>query len=202
MKLGPVIAMLAMILVGMGLVLQPAIKKTPYDYTVHIGSMELSVQHTPTGFVFTAPPDLAALGELAPEAYEKVIREQVDAWNARPKLERTMLGFFKITSWWNFGWIAIGLLGQSAFFGRMMVQWIISEKQRESIVPAVFWWMSLVGGLCLFTYFVWRVEFIGVLGQSTGIVIYVRNLRLIHKQKRRLARQTTESVTETKTAQE
>jgi len=189
MKPGPIIAMVAMICVGMALVLSPSLKKSSYDHIVRIGSIELMVQKTDTGFVFTSPAELARLGELDAEQYAQVIREQVDAWNARPKFERTMLGFFKITSWRNFVWIAIGLIGQCAFFGRMMVQWITSEKNQKSIVPAAFWWMSLLGGACLFTYFVWRVDFIGVLGQSTGIVIYARNLRLIHKHKRRSARE-------------
>ncbi|MAY73785.1 MAG: hypothetical protein CMJ31_03500 [Phycisphaerae bacterium] len=86
-------------------------------------------------------------------------------------------------------WVAVGLLGQAAFFGRMLAQWIMSEKRGESIVPEAFWWLSLIGGVSLFTYFVWRVDIVGVLGQSTGIVIYARNLRLIRKQRRRQARQ-------------
>ena len=40
----------------------------------------------------------------------------------------------------------------------------------------------------LFTYFVWRQDFVGVLGQSTGVVIYARNIRLMYKQKRRARR--------------
>ncbi|MEL7472603.1 MAG: lipid-A-disaccharide synthase N-terminal domain-containing protein, partial [Planctomycetota bacterium] len=64
-------------------------------------------------------------------------------------------------------------------------QWVVSEKKRQSVVPEAFWWLSLVGGAALFTYFVWRRDIVGVLGQSTGVVIYARNLRLIHKQRRR-----------------
>ncbi len=77
----------------------------------------------------------------------------------------------------------IGLVGQGAFFGRMFVQWIISERSRVSTVPEIFWWFSFIGGICLFTYFVWRVDIVGVMGQSTGIVIYARNLRLLYKQR-------------------
>ncbi|HED53797.1 MAG TPA: hypothetical protein ENJ00_06310 [Phycisphaerales bacterium] len=98
------------------------------------------------------------------------------------------MGFFNISSWTNFGWVAVGLLGQCAFFGRMFVQWIVSEKSRKSQVPEIFWWFSLVGGAMLFLYFVWRVDVVGVLGQSTGVVIYARNLRLIHKERSRAAR--------------
>jgi lipid-A-disaccharide synthase-like uncharacterized protein len=92
---------------------------------------------------------------------------------------------FKITSWVNLAWVALGLSGQLAFSGRMLLQWLVSEKKRESVIPESFWWLSLFGGLALFAYFVWRQDFVGVLGQSSGIVIYARNIRLIHKRRRR-----------------
>jgi lipid-A-disaccharide synthase-like uncharacterized protein len=92
---------------------------------------------------------------------------------------------FNITSWTSLIWAGLGLLGQVAFFGRMFIQWIASERKAQSVVPSMFWWLSLIGGVLLFTYFVWRQDFVGVLGQSTGIVIYARNLRLIAKQRRR-----------------
>ncbi|TVQ63052.1 MAG: hypothetical protein EA379_04500 [Phycisphaerales bacterium] len=82
-------------------------------------------------------------------------------------------------------WIAVGFGGQAAFFGRMMLQWVVSERSRQSVVPAAFWWLSLLGGAALFSYFVWRRDVVGVLGQSTGVVIYARNLRLIYKSRRR-----------------
>ena len=59
---------------------------------------------------------------------------------------------------------------------------------KKSVVPAAFWWLSLAGGLALFSYFVWRRDVIGVLGQSTGVVIYARNLRLTAKANRRARR--------------
>lgn len=95
---------------------------------------------------------------------------------------------FNITSWASLAWVAIGFAGQIAFSGRMLVQWFMSEKKGESIVPEVFWWLSLIGGVMLFAYFVWRRELVGVLGQTSGLVIYARNIRLIGKQKRRAAR--------------
>jgi lipid-A-disaccharide synthase-like uncharacterized protein len=92
---------------------------------------------------------------------------------------------FNITSWKSLLWASLGLIGQVAFFGRMFIQWIASERKAQSVVPTMFWWLSLTGGILLFTYFVWRQDFVGVLGQSTGIVIYARNLRLIAKQHRK-----------------
>jgi len=92
-----------------------------------------------------------------------------------------------ITSWGGLLWVSIGFFGQIAFTGRTLVQWLVSEKRRESVVPELFWWLSLAGGAMLFTYFVWRQDFVGVLGQSSGVVIYARNLRLIYKARRRAA---------------
>jgi len=93
-----------------------------------------------------------------------------------------------ITSWTNLLWAGIGLLGQVAFFGRMFIQWVASERRKESVVPEAFWWLSLAGGVLLLTYFVWRQDPVGILGQASGIVIYARNIRLIHKKRRRAVR--------------
>jgi lipid-A-disaccharide synthase-like uncharacterized protein len=90
-----------------------------------------------------------------------------------------------ITSWASLVWVVIGFGGQFAFTGRMLLQWFISEKKKESVVPEAFWWLSLIGGTALFAYFVWRQDIVAVLGQSSGVVIYARNLRLIYKQRRR-----------------
>ena len=73
------------------------------------------------------------------------------------------------------------LAGQLCFFGRMFLQWLASERANASIVPPVFWWLSLGGGVCLLSYFVWRLDPIGVLGQSTGVAVYLRNLWLIRR---------------------
>ena len=91
---------------------------------------------------------------------------------------------FNITSWANFLWVVLGLLGQVFFTGRMVVQWIVSEKQHRSVVPVAFWWMSLGGASMLLLYFIWRKDIVGILGQSTGLFIYLRNLWLIYSEKK------------------
>jgi lipid-A-disaccharide synthase-like uncharacterized protein len=80
-------------------------------------------------------------------------------------------------------WVSLGLLGQLLFTGRMVVQWLASEKQKQSVVPPVFWWMSFFGATLLLSYFIWRTDVVGILGQSTGFGIYARNLWLIYKPK-------------------
>jgi len=89
--------------------------------------------------------------------------------------------FLNITSPIGFAWVAFGLIAQILFTGRMVVQWLVSEKSKRSVVPVAFWWMSLAGATMLVIYFVWRKDIIGVLGQSAGWFIYVRNLILIYR---------------------
>lgn len=96
--------------------------------------------------------------------------------------------WLNITSWVNLVWIGIGLFGQVVFSGRMLLQWITSERHRKSVIGESFWWFSLIGGVTLFSYFVWRQDPVAILGQASGIVIYARNIRLLRKSQRREAR--------------
>lgn len=89
-----------------------------------------------------------------------------------------------ITSPAGIFWVSLGLLGQLIFTGRMLVQWIASEKSKRSVIPVAFWWMSLGGAIMLTIYFVWRRDIVGIVGQGTGLFIYARNLMLIHRSDR------------------
>ena len=80
-------------------------------------------------------------------------------------------------------WIGVGFLGQAFFTSRFLVQWIVSERRRESVIPIAFWWLSLLGGGTLLTYAIWRQDPVFILGQGTGLVVYIRNLVLIRKHK-------------------
>ena len=120
------------------------------------------------------------LGAMVPESIIRSAEHQAGSLSFR---------LLNITSWGSLAWVAIGLAGQTAFFGRMAIQWVISEGRRESVVPASFWYLSLIGGVMLFAYFAWRRDIVGVLGQTTGVVIYARNIRLIHKSRRRAERE-------------
>ena len=78
-------------------------------------------------------------------------------------------------------WMLIGLLGQLVFFSRWVIQWIVSEKNSQSIIPTPFWWCSLCGGLITFAYAYHIKSFPFMLAQFTGIIIYLRNIYLIYK---------------------
>ena len=79
-------------------------------------------------------------------------------------------------------WVAIGFLGQGLFFGRRLVQWIVSERTAESRMPIAFWYLSLVGGLITLAYAVYRRDPVFIAGQSIGAIVYIRNLMLIYRQ--------------------
>ncbi len=82
-------------------------------------------------------------------------------------------------------WVGIGFLGQGLFFGRWVVQWILSEKHARSEVPLSFWYMSLFGGLITLAYALYRQDPVFIAGQGLGSVVYIRNLMLIHRANRR-----------------
>lgn len=82
-------------------------------------------------------------------------------------------------------WLIIGLAGQLLFGLRFLVQWICSEVKQESHIPIVFWYFSIFGGMILLTYAIHRQDPVFILGQSTGLIVYLRNLRLIYKKEKR-----------------
>lgn len=80
-------------------------------------------------------------------------------------------------------WVVFGLGAQLMFTARFVLQWIASERARQSVMPVAFWYFSLVGGVMLLAYALHRHEPVIVLGQLPGVVIYSRNLWLIHAAK-------------------
>lgn len=117
-----------------------------------------------------------------------VERVRPDELAARVERDQRHRGFWfrllNISSPIGFAWVAMGLLGQVLFTGRMLLQWLVSERSKRSVVPEGFWWLSLVGASMLLVYFVWRRDIVGVLGQCAGWVVYGRNLWLIHRERR------------------
>jgi lipid-A-disaccharide synthase-like uncharacterized protein len=78
-------------------------------------------------------------------------------------------------------WLVFGLVGQLFFSARFIVQWVQSELKRRSVVPISFWFLSLGGSITLLIYAIHRRDPVFILGQSAGLLIYVRNLALIRK---------------------
>jgi lipid-A-disaccharide synthase-like uncharacterized protein len=121
-----------------------------------------------------------AVGErvrVSPDEYFRLIwteREAMGFW------QKFMMKLFNVSSPGSMLFVGIGLAGQLLFAGRLVVQWLATERSRRSVVPTAFWWMALGGATMLIVYFGWRKDVVGVLGQSTGWIIYIRNLYFIY----------------------
>jgi lipid-A-disaccharide synthase-like uncharacterized protein len=50
------------------------------------------------------------------------------------------------------------------------------------VIPESFWWLSIAGALGLFAYAALHLrDPVITIGQGAGLLIYARNLRLIHR---------------------
>jgi len=96
--------------------------------------------------------------------------------------------FGELSQWWarvtglELAWLALGLGGQAMFSARWIVQWLASERMRRSIVPETFWYLSLIGGLMVLAYGIWKREPVIILGQF-GVFIYARNIYFLLRAK-------------------
>lgn len=81
-------------------------------------------------------------------------------------------------------WLIIGFTGQFLFSMRFLIQWIQSERQKKSVIPLAFWYFSILGGLTLLAYAIYREDPVFILGQLTGVFIYARNLFFIFNEKK------------------
>lgn len=78
--------------------------------------------------------------------------------------------------------ILFGLVGQLLFTCRFVYQWVYSYRRRESALPPGFWWMSVAGSSVILIYGWWRADLVLIVGQSVGLVAYVRNLGIWYHQ--------------------
>lgn len=80
-------------------------------------------------------------------------------------------------------WVAFGLTGQLLFGSRFIVQWIASERRKQSYIPIVFWYLSLSGGIITAIYAIHIRDTVFTIAQSAGLIVYVRNLILIYSRR-------------------
>lgn len=174
---GPSLAptLLALALLALG---APAAAREPRPVAVKLEPAGVeSVRLVPTGegrYAYDVLWQDGRRESLTPDEFAALL---YTAYSGRSRF----FALLNITAPVGVAWVGLGLLGQVLFTGRMLVQWIASERRRRSIVPTAFWWMSVGGATLLIVYFVWRKDIVGVLGQATGWVIYLRNLRLIYR---------------------
>ena len=60
------------------------------------------------------------------------------------------------SSWYIY---ALGFVGQILFSARVLVQWLMSEKQKKVVNPTIFWVLSLVASIVYFVYAYLRNDF-------------------------------------------
>ena len=79
----------------------------------------------------------------------------------------------------EWGWLLVGVIGTGLFGLRMIVQWIATEKEKKSVVPKSFWYLSFVAALLSMAAFVHRAEWIFAIGSGFTLLIYSRNIWFI-----------------------
>ncbi len=78
-------------------------------------------------------------------------------------------------------WLAFGLLGNATFATRWLVQWYVSERAAKSVIPMLFWYLSVAGSVILLIYALHRRDPVFVLASLPNSLIYVRNIVLMRR---------------------
>lgn len=76
--------------------------------------------------------------------------------------------------------LLIGALAQLCFSARILIQWIMSEKAKRVVSPAIFWILSIMGSYLFFIYGWMREDFAILFGQFISYYIYLWNIK-VHK---------------------
>lgn len=80
-------------------------------------------------------------------------------------------------------WKVIGWLGNAVFFSRFFVQWYATEKKRQVVVPAMFWWLSLSGSVTLLAYSLHQRDSVFIFAYGFTWIPYIRNLIIHYRHK-------------------
>jgi lipid-A-disaccharide synthase-like uncharacterized protein len=80
-------------------------------------------------------------------------------------------------------WLTLGFIGQALFALRFVVQWLASEKAGESVIPPLFWYISVPAGLILVAYAVWRQDPVFIVNEALCVAIFIRNVIMVRREK-------------------
>jgi lipid-A-disaccharide synthase-like uncharacterized protein len=81
-------------------------------------------------------------------------------------------------------WLAVGIVGQAVWSSRFVLQWWVSERRQESLLPAGFFVVSIAGAALLCAYAVRRLDYVMIAAYALNPIPYVRNLVLIRRDRR------------------
>lgn len=92
-----------------------------------------------------------------------------------------------LLSWFTIDhiWLTVGFIGQALFASRFFIQLFKSEMVGRSVIPLAFWYFSIGGGLItlVYAYHLGQVGLPFLIAQVGGLVVYIRNLYLIFREK-------------------
>lgn len=78
-------------------------------------------------------------------------------------------------------WTLWGMAAQGLFFGRFIIQWYYSEKAKKTVIPHIFWYLSLAGAVMTLIYAFIRSDLVFLMTGFLQIILYSRNLVLAKK---------------------
>ena len=126
------------------------------------------------------------------------------AWDTMPAVLRAVVSYLPVAAvcWFAIDWretaehlfqqenipgwlIVFGTVGQFTFTLRFIYQWRYSARAGESLLPTTFWLFSLLGSGMIIAYAIIRRDPVLILGQSTGFVVYLRNIMISRRAARR-----------------
>ena len=126
------------------------------------------------------------------------------AWDTMPAVLRAVVSYLPVAAmcWFAIDWretaehlfqqenipgwlIVFGTVGQFTFTLRFIYQWRYSARAGESLLPTTFWLISLLGSGMIIAYAIIRRDPVLILGQSTGFVVYLRNIMISRRAARR-----------------
>jgi hypothetical protein len=88
---------------------------------------------------------------------------------------------------YDMAWMLFGYAGAVIFGVRFLIQWITSERHGHSVIPLSFWYASFIGGMISFLYAIHQAAWPLVLQQALPLPIYIRNIWMILRDRRRAA---------------
>jgi lipid-A-disaccharide synthase-like uncharacterized protein len=83
----------------------------------------------------------------------------------------------------NWLWLAVGVFGQGLFALRFLIQWLVTEVNKKSTIPAAFWYISVVASILMMSSHFQRHEWLYAIGIGSTLFIYLRNIYMVHFKK-------------------
>lgn len=78
-------------------------------------------------------------------------------------------------------WQIVAVIGQTCFFLRFLVQWLASERAGQSVIPNLFWYLSLLGAATVLLSGIVLVQPVLIIANLPALFVYLRNLYFIYK---------------------